>query len=184
MEKSIKNNSQAKKFKKHQQDLLVAWSNEFVTRLNTRLADYNIKGLHAQVEAESHGEKIDIHFPRTIKGENDYQLDHILLEFDGRNRGKPTDAIDIDCYMSSIEGFHEFNLPKATVKAYQKDFILWEKLTPLHQLATQEREPNPNRLARHWYDVDCLLQMRFEDPYKMTEARYRNEKVSLARKGR
>lgn len=169
-QQSIKNNSQAKKFKKHQQDLLVAWSTEFVIRLNTRLANYNIKGLHAQVESDSYGEKIDIHFPRVTKGENDYQLDHILLEFGGRNRGKPTDSIDIDCYMSSIQGFDELNLPKATVMAYQKDFILWEKLTALHQLSTQEREPNPDRLARHWYDVDRLLIMEFEDPYNTTAA--------------
>ncbi|KGJ90459.1 hypothetical protein ND16A_1855 [Thalassotalea sp. ND16A] len=72
--------------------------------------------------------------------------------------------------MDSISGFESLALPRAKVMAYQKEFILWEKLTALHQFSTQEKEPPPNRLARHWYDVDCLLNMNFADPLNSDEA--------------
>ncbi|WP_373289488.1 nucleotidyl transferase AbiEii/AbiGii toxin family protein [Marinomonas arctica] len=48
-------------------------------------------------------------------------------------------------------------MPKAKVMAYQQYSILWEKLTALHQFSTQTKEPNLDRLARHWYDVNCLI---------------------------
>lgn len=169
-EKSIQSKSQNKKFREAQQKQLAHWSNELVEKLNQRFAEYAIEGLFAELESDSHGEKIDIHFPRVTKSENDYQLDHILLEFGGRNRGKPTEIINIDCYMDSISEFKSLALPKAQVMAYQKDFILWEKLTALHQFSTQEKEPKPDRLARHWYDVDCLFNMKFSDPLNSDEA--------------
>jgi len=169
-QKSIQSKSQNKKFRDEQQNRLVRWSNYLVAKLNLRLAKYNIEGLSAELEPDSHGEKIDIYFPRVTHSTHDYQLDHILLEFGGRNRGKPTEIIDIDCYMDSIPDFTPLALPKASVMAYQSDFILWEKLTALHQFSTQEKAPNPDRLARHWYDVDCLLKMKFADPFNTSEA--------------
>jgi hypothetical protein len=169
-QKSIQSNSQNKKFRDEQQKRLMRWSNNLVEKLNHRLAKYNIEGLSAELEPDSHGEKINIHFPRVTHGANDYQLDHILLEFGGRNRGKPTETINIDCYMDSIPDFKSLALPQAKVMAYQRDFILWEKLTALHQFSTQEKAPNPDRLARHWYDVDCLLNMKFADPFNTSEA--------------
>ena len=167
---STKNNSQSKKFIKIQRERLIEWSSNLVVIINKRLATYGIDGLYAELEGDSLGEKIDIHFPRVTKGEHDYQLDHVLLEFGGRNRGKPTESIDIDCYMDSITEFQVLNLPKAKVMAYQKDYILWEKLTALHQFSTQKNDPNPTRLARHWYDVDCLLTMEFANPLSSDEA--------------
>ena len=123
------------------------------------------------MEDGSDGEKIDIHFPRVTKGTHDYQLDHILLEFGGRNRGKPTNTIAVDCYLEYIPGLEQLVLPKAQVSAYQAEYILWEKLTALHQFCTQNSSPNPDRLARHWYDVDCLLSMQFADPLNSNTAR-------------
>jgi hypothetical protein len=169
-QKSIQSKSQNKKFRDTQQKRLALWSNNLVEKLNHRFEEYAIEGLSAELEPDSHGEKIDIHFPRVTKSESDYQLDHILLEFGGRNRGKPTEIIDVDCYMDNVSEFKSLELPKAKVMAYQKDFILWEKLTALHQFATQKKEPNPDRLARHWYDVDCLLNMSFSDPLNSGEA--------------
>jgi hypothetical protein len=43
------------------------------------------------------------------------------------------------------------------VAAYHPSYVFWEKLTALHQFSTQDKDPDPHRLARHWYDVDCLL---------------------------
>lgn len=168
---STKNRSQSDKFRKAQQKQLEAWSEKLVITLNKRLSQYNIEDLYAEVEDDSGGEKIDIHFPRVTKGAHDYQLDHILLEFGGRNRGKPTETIAVDCYLGQTPGLEGLVLPNAQVSAYQAEYILWEKLTALHQFCTQERSPNPDRLARHWYDVDCLLSMKFADPLHSEIAR-------------
>ena len=169
--KSTQSRSQNSKFRKSQQKQLQAWSEELILKLNERLSHYNIEGLYAEIEDDSGGEKIDIHFPRVTKGTHDYQLDHILLEFGGRNRGKPTNTIAVDCYLGNIPELEQLILPKAQVSAYQAEYILWEKLTALHQFCTQNSEPNPDRLARHWYDVDCLLSMKFANPLNSNTAR-------------
>ncbi|MFW8062645.1 nucleotidyl transferase AbiEii/AbiGii toxin family protein, partial [Klebsiella pneumoniae] len=67
-------------------------------KLNQRFRSYGISGLEARLEAESRGEKVDIFFPRVHADAAAYQRDHILLEFGGRNRGKPTDTITVSSY--------------------------------------------------------------------------------------
>lgn len=167
---STKNGSQARKFREQQQQRLLMWTEQLVRRLNQRFAAYQIDGLKAELEPDSGGEKVDIHFPRVTKNAKDYQLDHILLEFGGRNRGKPTKTITTSCYLGDIKEFAAIALPKANVQAYENDFIFWEKLTALHQFSTQASEPNPARLARHWYDVACLLRADFSDAFNSSEA--------------
>ncbi len=173
-QKSIKNNSQAKKFRDKQQKRMLEWSSALVAMLNNRFAQYQIEGLSAELEVDEkgqfNGEKIDIHFPRSTQSGNDYQLDHILLEFGGRNRGKPSQGIRVESYVAAIAGFESLSLPHAVVDAYHPDYILWEKLTALHQFSTQTKAPNPTRLARHWYDVDCLLSTSFADPFSSVDA--------------
>lgn len=170
-EQSISNGSQIKKFRKRQNARLIAWSEQFVERLNQRLVEYGIEDLGAELEADSHGEKINVHFPRVIKGDNDYHLDHILLEFGGRNRGQPTETHVIDSYLVDIPELQTLTLPTATVQAYDPSYIMWEKLTALHQYSTMESEPVTYRLARHWYDVDCMLQKGVVDLTNANQAR-------------
>ncbi len=167
---STKSGNQAKKFREQQQQRLLGWTEQLVHRLNLRFAAYQIDGLKAVLEPDSGGEKVDIHFPRVTKSAKDYQLDHILLEFGGRNRGKPTKTITTSCYLSEIKELGSITFPKANVQAYENDFIFWEKITALHQFCTQTNEPNPDRLARHWYDVACLLQSGFADAFNSSEA--------------
>ncbi len=162
--KTTSNRSQQDKFRKAQEKRLVTWSENLVTQLNQRFSQYNIDGLQAELEQGSRGEKIDIHFPRVTSNENSYQLDHILLEFGARNRGHPTIQQPATCYLSQIPELSELKLPACTVNVLDPSYILWEKLTALHQFSTQEREPPPDRLARHWYDVDCLIKKQIEDP--------------------
>lgn len=57
------------------------------------------------------------------------------------------------------------------MSAYPAEYILWEKLTALHQFCTKDNPPNPDRLARHWYDVDCSLSIQFADPLNSNTAR-------------
>ena len=167
---STKNSSQAKKFREQQQQRLLEWTEQLVARLNQRFSAYQINGLKAVLEPDSNGEKIDILFPRVTKSAKDYQLDHILLEFGGRNRGKPTKVMTTSCYLGEIRELASITLPQANVQAYENDFIFWEKITALHQFSTQTNDPNPDRLARHWYDVACLLQSDFTDAFNSNEA--------------
>ncbi|MFP1821497.1 nucleotidyl transferase AbiEii/AbiGii toxin family protein [Lonsdalea quercina] len=169
-EQSTRNNSQNRRFRERQQARLAEWTNALVERLNQRLQVYEIPGLEAEIEPASGGEKVDIYFPRVKEDSMSYQRDHILLEFGGRNRGKPTDLMPVVSYLSGIAGMDALQLPTATVNAYDTGYILWEKLTALHQFCTQTRALNPERLARHWYDVDCLLRNDFASPYETLEA--------------
>lgn len=171
-EKSTHNRSQNQRFRQLQQVRLEAWTTELVEKLNQRFLSYGISDLEARLEAESHGERVDIFFPRVHTDAAAYQRDHILLEFGGRNRGKPTDTLTVHSYLSEIKELVELGLPSSTVQAYDPGYILWEKITALHQFCTQEKELNAERLSRHWYDVDCLLQHRFADLYDTNEAMY------------
>ena len=170
-EKSTQSKSQSSKFRKLQTQRLTEWSTAFVDTLNKRFEQYGISELKAELEEGSNGEKIDIHFPRLTANSNAYQLDHVLLEFGGRNRGRPTVKHDVSCYLSEVTDLQAIGFPVAEVEAYDPGYILWEKLTALHQFSTQEKDPNPVRLARHWYDVDCLLQQTdFSNPLGAEQA--------------
>lgn len=170
-EQSTQSNSQKKKFRERQTKLLTEWSDALVNRLNERLAIYGIDGLRAELEPGSKGEKVNVHFPRLSSYDSNYQLDYILLEFGGRNRGRPTVTHDVGCYLAELEDLQAIAFPKATVAAYHPGYVLWEKLTALHQFSTQEKDPDPHRLARHWYDVDCILQQdEFNEALDATDA--------------
>ena len=169
-EKSNSTSSQQKKFRDKQSKLLTQWSEALVGRLNNRFAAYDIEGLVAELDADSKGEKIHIRYPMFAKDINNYQLDYILLEFGGRNRGRPTVTKQVNTYLRDVSELAELVLPVASVQAYDPAYILWEKLTALHQFCTQTAEPNPIRLSRHWYDVDCLLQQNFADPIQSRQA--------------
>lgn len=170
-EQSTQSNSQKKKFREQQTKLLTEWSNNLVDRLNERLAQYAIDGLRAELDLGSKGEKVNVHFPRLSSYDSNYQLDYILLEFGGRNRGQPTVSHGVTCYLAELEELQTIAFPEATVAAYHPGYVLWEKLTALHQFSTQEKDPDPHRLARHWYDVDRLIQQSdFTNPLDATDA--------------
>ena len=168
---TTKSRSQRDRFRRTQAKCLEAWASDFVQRLNKRLSDYGIEGLSAQIEEGSSGEKIDIHFPHVAFQNGSYQLEHVLLEFGGRNRGRPTVSKPITTYLSEIDAVSKSHrLPSAVVDAYHPDYIIWEKLTALHQFCTQESPLGTVRLSRHWYDVDCILRNLEEGTYQSVEA--------------
>jgi len=169
-EKTTKSRSQNSKFRKRQEQKLTEWVNDLVEKLNSRFVEYGIDGLKAELEAGSNAEKIDILFPRVTTNDNQYHLDHVLLEFGGRNRGRPTSPHNISCYLAEVPDLSEISFPTASVQAYNPDYILWEKLTALHQFSTQTKDLKAGRLARHWYDVDCLLKNKFADPLNSRQA--------------
>lgn len=170
-ERSTKSGSQRKKFRDQQTARLEKWSAQLADKLNQRFAAFGIDELEAKLEVDSRGEKINIYFPKVTEGDNNYHLDHVLLEFGGRNRGQPTVSHDIGCYMAEVSELQAFSFPAATVQVYDPSYILWEKLTALHQFSAMDKDPKTHRLARHWYDVDCLLRKGYADPLSNEQAR-------------
>lgn len=168
--KTTASRSQVQKFRKAQTERLIGWSNNLLERLNARLLSYGIDGLHAELEGDSAGEKIDIHFPRLTTDDSRYLLDHVLLEFGGRNRGRPTDDRVVTCYLAEVPELEGLELPVSAVKTLNIDYMLWEKITALHQFSTQEKPIRPNRLSRHWYDVDCLTEKDIANPLANPQA--------------
>ena len=156
-DKSTQSNSQIKKFRDAQSKRLEQWSADFLIRLNDKLTKYNINGLSAELEENTKGENIHIQFPRVTDGDGQYQLDYILLEFGARNRGRPTVKKQIQSYLAELQEFSDIELPECEVDILSPAYTLWEKLTALHQFSSQEKTPNFKRLARHWYDVGCLI---------------------------
>lgn len=114
-EQSIKNPSQRKKFRHSQQKRLNLWAGQFVERLNLCLSEYGIEGLGATLDEDSNGEKINVHYPSVIQGDNHYHLDYVLLEFGARNRGQPTKSHVIESYLADIPELQVLTLPKAIV---------------------------------------------------------------------
>jgi hypothetical protein len=156
-DKSTESNTQIKKFRYAQSKRLEQWSADFLIRLNDKLSEYRIDGLSAELEENTKGENIHIQYPRVTDGDGQYQLDYILLEFGARNRGRPNVKKPIQSYLTELQEFSDFELPECEVDILSPAHILWEKLTALHQFSTQEKTPKFKRLARHWYDVDCLI---------------------------
>lgn len=103
--------------------MLADWSTALVERLNKRLAEYGVDCLAAELEPDSQGEKIDVPFPRVAVGGNNYQLDHVLLEFGGRNRGQPIVAHEVECYLAEVHGLSDVACPRATAHAYDPAYI-------------------------------------------------------------
>ena len=171
-DQSIKSGNQRQKFRKNQTARLTEWSSNLAEKLNKRFAEYGIEQLSAELDPDSAGEKINIQFPKVTDGGSNYHLDYVLLEFGGRNRGQPTVEYSIESYMSAIPELQELTFPQAKVQVYDPSYIMWEKLTALHQYSTMEKEPNKHRLARHWYDVDCMLQKSAVDPLANEQAIY------------
>jgi hypothetical protein len=165
-----KNSSQKKKFKEKQQKRLTDWTEALVATLNKRFSAYNIENLSAELLPNTGGEQIQIRYPTVIDASSTYQLDYILLEFGGRNRGKPTQPHKVSTYLSEIPSFETLALPSANVAVYDSGYIVWEKLTALHQFCTQEKNEIANRLARHWYDVDCMLTKKMINPLEHLDA--------------
>ena len=120
------NPSQIKKFRKQQAKRLTEWSMNLTESLNHRFREYGIEGLSAELDPESSGERIEINYPAVLETGSAYQLDHVLLEFGGRNRGRPSNPHTVSAYLSEIPDLDTFVFPAATVNAYDQAYILWE----------------------------------------------------------
>jgi hypothetical protein len=161
--------SQRDKFRKNQERRLKEWTTDFAARLEKRLKKYNIDGLGLKLRNH---EQIEVYYPVVTEQDNQYHLGPVLLEFGARNRGKPTESSTLSTYLSEIPLFADLlSLPLAEkVKVFDPSYIIWEKLTALHQFCTADKEQNAARLARHWYDVDCMMCRKIVDPLQTPHA--------------
>jgi hypothetical protein len=164
---SIKNASQQQKFRKRQKKLLENWIREFIDNFNTIAQEYKIDDFKAEYLQE---EQVQIKYPSATGSNGNYVLDYILLEFGGRNRGKPTEQVNVTSYLSMTEVLDGFELPTANVMSYDKHYIMWEKLTALHQYCHTKNLEKLNRSSRHWYDVFMLIDSQFCDPLSNPDA--------------
>lgn len=157
-------NSQNKKFREAQSQRLQEWTLAFFERLKDRLDAYGIEGLQVNYLTS---EKVEVYYPIVAEqADSQYHLGPVLLEFGARNRGKPTEPSQLTTYLSEVEEYAKaLSLPIAKdVLVFDPSYIVWEKLTALHQFCTSEKSPNAARLARHWYDVDCMMCKGIVDP--------------------
>jgi len=156
--------SQNKKFRGAQSQRLEEWTLAFFERLKARLDAYGIEGLQVTY---LNSEQVEVSYPNVVdQADSQYHLGPVLLEFGARNRGKPTQPSQLTTYLSEIEEYEKaLSLPVAeNVLVFDLSYIVWEKLTALHQFCTSEKSPNAARLARHWYDVDCMICKGIVDP--------------------
>ena len=93
-------------------------------------------------------------YPARLGG-TDYLRPVVRLEFGARSDVDPTEAPEVQPYLSEL---FPALLPGArfAVNTVAPKRTFWEKAMLLHEEALRDAEPKP-RLARHYYDLWCLI---------------------------
>lgn len=111
-----------------------------------------VVGEEGRVEADPDGETVRLYYPRAIAGTNGYQLDHVLIEFGGRNVTDPSEEVLITPDIA--ERLPTLTFPTATVRVLSPRRTFWEKATLIHVECNRGRlRAGAERLSRHWYDL-------------------------------
>lgn len=85
----------------------------------------------------------------------EYIAESVLLEFGGRNRTEPHQVMPIHAEIAS--SFADITFPVAVVPVLSGERTFWEKATLVHAACVRESiRDNPQRQARHWYDLAML----------------------------
>ena len=79
------------------------------------------------------------------------------------------DTITVSSYLSGIKGLGELNCHQQ-LSRYITLVIFFGKNYCTASVLYLAKELHAERLSRHWYDVDCLLQHQFADLYDTKEA--------------
>lgn len=125
-------------------------ADEVAPRLRDAL--HAVVGGEGRVEADPDGETLRLFYPRAIAGAGGYQLDHVLIEFGGRNVTDPSEEVIITPDIA--EHVPELAFPTATVRVLSPRRTFWEKATLIHVECNRGRlRAGAERLSRHWYDV-------------------------------
>ncbi|MNS11030.1 hypothetical protein D3C72_425610 [compost metagenome] len=139
-----------------------AFSDELKARVTTFVSDVAAPRLNAALravmgeegylETDLDGETLRLYYPRAIATGAGYHLDHVLIEFGGRNVTDPSEEVVI---APDITGYlPELTFPTATVRVLSPRRTFWEKATLIHVECNRGRlRAGAERLSRHWYDL-------------------------------
>lgn len=114
-----------------------------------------IVGVEGSVEVAPGGEALRLFYPRVGLGADAYRLDHVLIEFGGRNDTEPSEEVTITPDIA--EHVLTLSFPTAQVRVLSARRTFWEKATLVHVECNRGRlRAGAQRLSRHWYDLAML----------------------------
>jgi len=113
-----------------------------------------LKGTIA-IDVSDDGEKLYVNYSSVLDESVSYIADRVFIEFGGRNITEPKETHTIRPYISEIVS--DLELPSAVVDVLSPKRTFWEKATLIHVECNRGRGSTPERISRHWYDLDMLL---------------------------
>lgn len=134
-----------------------AFSNDVVAPyLRTKLEEV-LQGVTCVVECAS-DESVDLHYQSVIPDiSGEYIRSKILIEFGGRNIINPNQVFNVKPYIA--EEFSDLaTFSSSNVVVLNAGRTFWEKATMMHVECHRGVRTNAERISRHWYDLDALMQ--------------------------
>ena len=128
---------------------------KLVPYLNQCLSEIKL-GEQCSIQVSDDGEQIKISYPSVLGvRRGDYVLDHVLLEFGGRNIIDPNEVHEVKTIVHDLcVDIVELPVQDVTVLSPQRTF--WEKVTLIHVECQKGLRANAERLSRHWFDLVSL----------------------------
>ena len=113
-----------------------------------------------QVDVSENGECISFIYPSVVEREKQksYMLEHVLIEFGGRNIINPNDTHLIKPYLADV--IEDFVFPSSNVTVLSPMRTFWEKATLIHVECHRGIRQSAERLSRHWFDLIALSKHR------------------------
>lgn len=118
------------------------------------------RGERFEVKVNEEGECIKFIYPSVVKrdGQKPYMLEHVLIEFGGRNIINPNHTHLIKPYLADV--IRDFVFPSSNVTVLSPMRTFWEKATLIHVECHRGVRQSAERLSRHWFDVMALSKHR------------------------
>lgn len=104
-----------------------------------------------EVKVSENGESLYFTYPSAVGGRGDYMLDHVLIEFGGRNIIDPNENWIVKPYIADVADVFEYPSSNITVLSPERTF--WEKATLIHVECHRGVRESAERLSRHWFDL-------------------------------
>lgn len=105
-----------------------------------------------RLELSEDGEKLEIYYEPLFTSSN--LLDHILIEFGGRNAIEPSAVHKVVPYIATE--LPELILPEASAQVLAAARTFWEKATLMHVECIRKKLDGLERSSRHWTDLSML----------------------------
>jgi len=105
-----------------------------------------------RMELSENGEQLHIYYRPLFSSTN--ILDHIFIEFGGRNAIEPSDKHIVRPYIAPE--LPSLRFPEASVQVLSGARTFWEKATLIHVVCNKASPDNLDRWSRHWSDLAVL----------------------------